>query len=314
MDAQWAAQLVRAGNASVPCPPWPSRPPPPPAPIFVRRLTDHSPSTLSTGSHEPDRAVRDRRGSVDKSSPGAPAPSGPRCPGLVPAPRCPPGRCCACVAGSGHARALVLTATLARAERGGRKRRGRKDSHTNVVQGMQTSAGMGGGLSGMQPGLQQQLLMQHVGGAAAAGGVMAKAQDSGDVMAQVCLHAWAPALCALAWRHSCLTAQDGGASSTLLNLHLRQGGSDLPLSVCTAPGAQSKRPLVTHFQRWVEPELAWRCCWGRDDERHGGHRGAGGPARTQRRRLRLIGGGSGLGRERQGGHDGGAPSGQRRAR
>ena len=54
---------------------------------------------------------------------------------------------------------------------------------------------MGGGLSGMQPGLQQQLLMQHVGGAAAAGGVMAKAQDSGDVMAQVCLHAWAPALC-----------------------------------------------------------------------------------------------------------------------
>ena len=182
------------------------------------------------------------------------------------------------------------------------------------MQGMQTSAGMGGGLSGMQPGLQQQLLMQHVGGASAAGGVMAKAQDSGDVMAQVCLHAWAPALCALAWRHSCLKAQDGGASSTLLNLHLRQGGSDLPLSVCTAPGAQSKRPLVTHFQRWVEPELAWRCCWGRDDERHGGHRGAGGPARTQRRRLRLIGGGSGLGRERQGGHDGGAPSGQRRAR
>ena len=43
MDAQWAAQLVRAGNASVPCPPWPSRSPPPPAPIFVRRLADHSP-------------------------------------------------------------------------------------------------------------------------------------------------------------------------------------------------------------------------------------------------------------------------------
>lgn len=116
MDAQWAAQLVRAGNASVPCPPWPSRPPLPPAPIFVRRLTDHSPSALSTGSHEPDRAVRDRRGSVDKSSPGAPAPSGPRCPGLVPAPPCPPGCCCACVPGSGHARALVLTATLAEAE------------------------------------------------------------------------------------------------------------------------------------------------------------------------------------------------------
>ena len=118
------------------------------------------------------------------------------------------------------------------------------------MQGMQTSAGMGGCLSGMQPGLQQQLLMQHVGGAAAAGGMMAKAQDSSDVMAQVCLPARAQALCALAWRHSCLKAHEVGAS-ILLNLHLRQGGSDLPLRVCTAPGAQSKRPLVTHFQRWV---------------------------------------------------------------